>query len=440
MEETDYNIKIQNFLLMTDTGNQEIALEYLEAANWDETTAVNNFLKKSTPIDNSRNAELIDDSNISKNSENNMITSDSVRLNRNLINQNNDININIETNKKNNKKRKQNFLEKCIFTPINFLLECCTEKREVSKKEEKKIFHYLPNINDDFFDFCQLLKKKIGIIIFYTSNNIDFLSDIINQICRSTMTFNLLKNNFIIYPILANTNEGSRLQNIVSDSKLIFPSFVFCYNSSKYPSALLMKNHVLSILESEMITIKSFHNKLLEISKKLNINKDNNNTINEFDKSFGHLTDAEILNQQNFDMEKLEKEAIQKEEELKKEKLIEEKRKKEEEMKMKEIEQKAKEAKEKIVDEPNPDDPDSTTICFRYPEGDKSVNRRFLKSHTIQNLYDYITSLGDEIYTEKENNSFSLFQPFPPKKYEEMENTLEKEGLFPNAIVQIREE
>ena len=49
-------------------------------------------------------------------------------------------------------------------------------------------------------------------------------------------------------------------------------------------------------------------------------------------------------------------------------------------------------------------------------------------------------SLGREIYTEEENKCFSLYQPFPPKKYEEMENTLEKEGLFPNAIIQIREE
>ena len=107
---------------------------------------------------------------------------------------------------------------------------------------------------------------------------------------------------------------------------------------------------------------------------------------------------------------------------------------------MKEIENKANEAKRKVVEEPGADEPEVTTICFRYPDGEKRIDRRFLKSHTIQNLYDYVTSLGKEIYTEEENNSFSLYQPFPPKKYEEMENTLEKEGLFPNAIIQIREE
>ena len=31
------------------------------------------------------------------------------------------------------------------------------------------------------------------------------------------------------------TNEGYRIHNIVSYNQLLFPSFVFCYNSSKYP-------------------------------------------------------------------------------------------------------------------------------------------------------------------------------------------------------------
>ena len=53
----------------------------------------------------------------------------------------------------------------------------------------------------------------------------------------------------------------------------------------------------------------------------------------------------------------------------------------------------------KIVEEPDKDNPEATTICFRYPDGEKTKNRRFLKSHKIQNLYDYVTSLGEEIYT-----------------------------------------
>ena len=139
-------------------------------------------------------------------------------------------------------------------------------------------------------------------------------------------------------------------------------------------------------------------------------------------------------------MEALEKEVFKKEEDLKKQKLLKNKKKIEEELEKKEKEKKLEELKKKVVDEPSEDNPDATTISFRYPDGEKRKDRRFLKTHTIQNLYDYVTSLGNEIYTEEENNGFSLYQPFPPKKYDEMNNTLEKEGLFPNAIIQIREE
>ena len=336
MDEIDYNIKIQNFLAMTETGDPEIASKYLEEAEWDETKAVNNFFNNSTT--NSTNNALINNINISENSENNIISSDNNRLNKDLITKNN-----INNEIKINNKKKENFFKKYI---INFFFDCCSDKRDVKKSEEKKIFSYLPNIKDDFIEFCEIIKKRIGIIIFYTANNVPFLNKFISQICRSSMSVNILKQNFVIYPILENTNEGYRMQNIVSDNQLVFPAFVFCYNSSKYPNVILNRNHVIYILESEAITLKIFHKILLDTSKKLNYNK-NNNSANEFDKSFGPLTDAEILNQQNFDMEKLEKEVIKKEEELKIEKINEEKRKKEEEKNIKEIEDKAKEAKSK---------------------------------------------------------------------------------------------
>lgn len=436
MDEIDYNIKIQNFLAMTETGDPETASKYLEATNWDETKAVNKFFNTPEITPNLIKSNLINDINLSDNSESNMITSDNKRLDTNLI-----INKkNINNNKiKINNNKKQNFFKKYILNPINFFFDCCSERREVTKDEEKKIFNYLPNTKDDFIEFCEIIKRRIGIIIFYTSNNVPFLNDLISQICRSSISFNLLKQNFVIYPLLANTNEGYRTQNIISDNQLIFPSFVFCYNPSKYPNVIFNKNHVISMIEGESITLTIFHQKLLETSKKLNFNK-NNNLINEIDKSFGPLTDAEILSQQNFDMTKLENEAIKKEEELKMEKIKEDNRQEEEKIKLKQIEDKANEAKKKIVEEPSSNEKDSTEICFRYPDGEKTKNRRFLKSHTIQNLYDYITSLGKEIYSENENSNFSLCQVFPPKKYNIMENTLEQEGLFPNAVVQIKEE
>ena len=240
---------------------------------------------------------------------------------------------------------------------------------------------------------------------------------------------------------MANTNESYRMENVVSENKITYPSFVFCFNDSNiqrgdYTDLFFDRNHIINILEGDSINLETFSNALINCTEKSNFNNNIGNNRN----GFNPMSDGEVLEQQKLDMEALELQAQKREEELKKQKMIEQKRIKEEEIKRKEIENKANEAKKKVVEEPGEDDINSTTICFRYPDGEKRKDRRFLKTHTIQNLYDYITSLGREIYTEEENNNFSLYQPFPPKKYTEMENTLEKEGLFPNAIIQIREE
>ena len=429
-EEIDYNSKILNFLAMTETNDQELAAKYLEENDWDETKAVNKFLLRINEGDN--NNDLIND-----NIEQNNIYNDSNRSTNELINEiNNENNIELNNNKKENL-----FYKYCIKLPYQFLLNCCSENREISKTEERKLFQPLPNLMDDFVEFCHLIKRKIGIIIFYDGNSINFLKSLISQISRSTNIMNLMKENFYIYPILENTKDGNKIQELIIDennNELIIPAFIFCFNKENnrnpYLNPILNKNHVIYTLEGISTDINSFYSTLKEASDKyLNQNKNDINTTNSLDKSFGLLTDGEILNQQKFEMEELERKAQMKEEQLTKEK-------KEEELIEKEIEKRKKEALTKIVEEPDADNPDITTICFRYPDGERTKNRRFLKSHKIQNLYDYVASLGEEIYSEKENKNFSLYQPFPPKKYENMENTLEQESLVPNAVIQIREE
>ena len=263
------------------------------------------------------------------------------------------------------------------------------------------------------------------------------------------MILNSLKSKCIILPLLENSNEGKQLQKIISRNKLIYPIFAFCLNFLKRPNILIQRKNIVYKLEGESITLDMFLSTLMDSLEKLNnppiVNSTNNDLKNEDD--FNLLSDAEVLEKQKLDIEALERKVEDKEKELKKQKLLEEQRKKEEEKK-KEEEEKKKEEEEKklkellkkVVEEPSEDDPNVTIISFRYPDGETRKDRRFLKSHTIQNLYDFVNSLGKEIYSEEEHNKFSLYQPFPPKKYEEMGNTLEKEGLFPNAIIQIREE
>ena len=389
-------------MAMTETGDPDAAKQYLIEANWDETLAVNNFFNKiRTNLNNNAN------------------------INNQLNPQNNNTN--------NNNNNDQGFFSYYIFEPLKNLFSSCYNTREVDLEEEDKIFRFLPNKINDFDKFKQLINRRIGIIILYNGSNILFLNNFISQICRNTTLINLLKNNFIIYPLLSSTTQAFQIQNMITEKNLVYPAFIFCYNKNQNNN-IFYSNNILNILESETITLESFHNKLIDSLEK--INKNIKNKINISD-SNNLLTDAEVLEKQKNEMEALERQVQNKEEQLIKEKINEEKKLKEIEN---EIENKANEAKNKIVEEPSEDNPDCTTICFRYPDGEKRIERRFLKNNTVQNLYDYVTSLGRDIYTEGENNNFSLYQPFPPKKYDNMENTLEMEGLFPNAIIQIKEE
>ena len=434
----EYNSKVLDFMAMTETGDPEVATKYLKDTNWDETAAVNNFFSKIRVNNNNpnNNYNIRDELNMNNNLNNNI-------LNRNLINNdnNNDNNYNANTNTNNNtnnnNQENEGFISRWILSPLRAILGSCMEKREVDIEEEERIFHLLPNKINDTYRFCQLIQRKIGLIIFYTANNIQFLNRFINQLSRNSMLINLLKKNFVIYPLLANTNEGYKIQNVISDDQLVYPTFVFCFNNTNnrrgdFRDIIFDRNHVYNILQGESINLDAFNNALIDCMDSIGFRNNGNN--------LGGLTDAEVLEQQKIDMENLEKQVQKKEEEQRKERILEQQKKLEEELKLKQIENKAKEAKKKIVDEPDINNPDVTTICFRYPDGEKMKNRRFLKTHKIQNLYDYVTSLGNEIYSEEGNNGFSLYQPFPPKKYTNMENTLEKEGLFPNAVIQIREE
>jgi hypothetical protein len=332
-------------------------------------------------------------------------------------------------------------LSEYILKPIMSLCCFCCKKSDDDNQEEKRIFDLLPNKVKDISIFKQSLKNKLGIIIIYNQRNILFLKSFINKMIENDVVLNSLKSKCIILPILGSSNEGLELQNIISNNQLIYPVFAFCFNPLKSPNILIQRKNIVYKLEGESTTLDMFLSTLLDSLEKLNNpNANNINNNNNIEDDFNSLSDAEVLEQQKLDMEALERKVENKEEELKKQKLLEEQRKKEEEKKKEEEENYLKELQKKVVEEPSEDDPNATTISFRYPNGETRKDRRFLKSHTIQNIYDFVNSLGKEIYTEEENNKFSLYQPFPPKKYEEMENTLEKEGLFPNAIIQIREE
>ena len=171
-----------------------------------------------------------------------------------------------------------------------------------------------------------------------------------------------------------------------------------------------------------------------------------NNSINIKD-SIAGLSEGQIFAKREREMEKLER---QQEEKMRKEK-EEELKKKEEEKKIKEEENRIKQrdeeynkeaeySKQLLPPEPEENDPNACKIMLKYPDGVKTVERRFLKSEKIEVLYHLVKSKGREIFMEKESNDFVLLFGFPPKNLENSKNlTLESEGMFPSSMIQIRE-
>jgi len=406
----DENQKLLNFMEISKINDINLARKYLISANWDEAQAINVYFSRKDNInfinENEKNINIPNINNIPQNKSSN-------------------------NNSANNNDNNDGFFSRYIFSPLLTLFSSCYNHSDSDEEDDSKIFHFLPNKVKDFSKFTLYIKKYLGIIFFYDRNNFEFLKEFINKICRNTTIMDILKQKCLIFPILSTSSNGYKIQDIISDSNLTCPSLIFCYNKEK--ENIFGKNNIIEIIKEESISIdiffKTLTNLIMQIDEKNNINK---NILQESN-SYNILTDGEILQRQKKEMEELEKNAQKMDENIK----MENNKKKEI---LENIEKTAEELKKKFEIEPDKDNPDCCTISFRFPDGDKRQDRRFLKNNKVKDLYDYVKSLGNEIYTEEGNGVFSLYQPFPPKKYENMENTLENEGLFPNAVIQIKEE
>ena len=406
----DENQKLLNFMEISKINDINLARKYLISANWDEEQAMNVYFSRKDKInfinENEKNINIPNINNIPQNKSSN-------------------------NNSPNNNDNNEGFFSRYIFSPLLTLFSSCYNHSDSDEEDDSKIFHFLPNKVKDFSKFTLYIKKYSGIIFFYDRNNFEFLKEFINKICRNTTIMDILKQKCLIFPILSTSSNGYKIQDIISDSNLTCPSLIFCYNKEK--ENIFGKNNIIKMIKEESMSIDIFYktltNLIMQIDEKNNINK---NILQESN-SYNILTDGEILQRQKKEMEELEKNAQKMDENIK----MENNKKKEI---LEKIEKTAEELKKKFEIEPDKDNPDCCTISFRFPDGDKRQDRRFLKNNKVKDLYDYVKSLGNEIYTEEGNGVFSLYQPFPPKKYENMENTLENEGLFPNAVIQIKEE
>ena len=86
----------------------------------------------------------------------------------------------------------------------------------------------------------------------------------------------------------------------------------------------------------------------------------------------------------------------------------------------------------------NENNNNTTKIVFRFPSL-KRVNKTFNKYDKIELMFDFINSLGDEIFKELKQKSFIFSQPFPNKFFtlKDKEQTFYEAELWPEGILDI---
>ena len=454
MDKINYAEKILNFNLIVGNQNEDIAYKYLSQTNWDESKAAQIFNEDTKKMEESLTRYL------------------------------------------HLKERKLKMQPKHIsiypvykIDSINSIFNKITY---YFKDDNNKYFHRFSKIKNavqSYDDFINKLKdnKKTGVVILYSTSHIRLIKDQFKNILNEPLSKELLFDNSVIYPVIDTSPEGDNFISELNIEKL--PLFIICKFKNDESLAIISKLEIPfklcdfrdNILESEQayfnktnssnnnssISQKNKNNNLNSINNinKINeenkdpnyINNNNENNKKEYIPDYNDydfeddenidfiynmpennikMSDGQVLAIQELKLRELEK--------MEEKKQNEEKRILEEKEKYQNIIDKEMEESKKILQnlKPEPDDenPDKCIILFRFPDGEKSVQRKFLKQDKISLLYDYIKSLGRDIFTENDHHHFSLLQTFPFKLFDDKkDNTLEEEGLFPNSVLQIKE-
>ena len=240
------------------------------------------------------------------------------------------------------------------------------------EKENKndQIFKDIPSlINKN--DFEKQLKKKLVLYFLYDNNSISKLKEIIDIIKNNSYI------NFKIETFCSLTKEefkNSFLKlNLCED--VICPIIVFCHNKNK--NGGFNKNSIIGIFDGKRESY-DFPSYFMEI---LNQNK---STINQFEKpSFSISTQQVFITDDGFNNNK-------------------------------------NGINEKI------------NIEFAFPGGE-IIEKEFMIKDTIEDLYNYLLSLGDKLYNELDSKQFyiAITEPFTPIKENYYKKTL-KELNFTN--------
>ena len=425
--------KIAIFNTIVGNSDQNRAIRYLEKSNWSGKQAVQLFLRNHPEVNPNmllnRGYQLL----------NNQMLQRPLNFNPNIYNQNqqyprpyyfqyfpnNMYNNNFIPFNFNNQNFNQNNNGFVVQLSFNYdYIRAVDNNKEQMEYFERK-FNY---VSKSLYHFISKLKTNThGVIILYCKDKINEVKSQINEICNDEKSSGILSSAPIL-PLVNTSYDGK----ILSSQRVCIslPCYLFC--KFKDDRTFFIINRIEGSFE-----LSNFRDYLTNIDSN-DSEKEKKNEVkedNEFNlfNSIENLQDGEVLKKRENEMRELEKNY---EEQIEKEKEDKERKLNEFNQYMKESEQ----AANLLPEEPKDDDPNRCEIQFNFPNGEKNVKRKLLKSEKIGMLYTFVKSLGREIFTEDKNKGFDIVQAFPHKNFENLKSrTLEEEGLFPNSMLYIKE-
>ena len=85
------------------------------------------------------------------------------------------------------------------------------------------------------------------------------------------------------------------------------------------------------------------------------------------------------------------------------------------------------------------EDENLTKITFKFQDK-KELIRKFLRTDTVQSLYDFINENSNNKNGKNKKKKFFLVRPYPYHIYNNKNKTLEEAGLDQNPVLHIRDD
>jgi hypothetical protein len=109
-------------------------------------------------------------------------------------------------------------------------LFCCGQTREEEDENTLvfSLFDHLPGISADLKEFSSKIREKIGIFIIYQEKNREF-NNFIEKIKNLDHITDVLKENYTIYPVVADSEEHKRINFLlgIKADEVVIPSMIF---------------------------------------------------------------------------------------------------------------------------------------------------------------------------------------------------------------------